>query len=123
MRKLILIYSIKIGKYSLKINLIVHIKYSIIKCQKFLIPNAPDAKRSINHKYLKREQWVNKDLMNSKPAYQVTKAYRIHLKIYNETKRKAKTTFIRDQLFWYENNISKIWQVINKVLGKPKDKS
>jgi len=97
---------------------------------------APLKKCRISSKFIKREAWLTKGLLISikrkqklfritrgKPKdHESVKFYELYKSMFNKIKRKAKVLYTNQFLWCHRNNTKKIWDFINKQVGKTHNK-
>ena len=99
--------------------------------------HAPIVTRKLSSKSFRREPWLSASLLRSintqKKLYtrtlksnasdgEITK-YKKYKKILDKLKRSEKISYYHTKCSDFKNNIKKLWELINQVIGKTVDKS
>ena len=104
---------------------------------KTLDRHAPTVTRKLSSKNFRREAWLNPSLLRciktQKKLYSKTiKAsvtdqdiikYKNYKKVLEKLKRSAKSTYYQTKCKEFNSNAKKMWDLINRVIGKASDKS
>ena len=99
--------------------------------------HAPIVTRKLSNKSFRREPWLSASLLRSintqKKLYtrtlksnasecDITK-YKTYKKILDKLKRSEKISYYHSKCSDFKNNVKKLWELINQVIGKTVDKS
>ena len=96
---------------------------------------APETEKKINHKKIVRDPWITTSLMKSltkqkklykemlthKTEYSKQK-YREYRNTLKRLLRHSRVKYIRDKCEEYKQNSKKLWQLINRIIGKENNK-
>ena len=86
--------------------------------------SCPVKTTKINKKYIKREPWITSGLLVSSTNKDTTpereNAYRAYCRIYNKTKRAAKTKYYAEILEERKYSIKDTWIILGQVISKQK---
>ena len=90
----------------------------------------------LNRRYIKREPWVTQGLLNSsitklkllrakirKPSEHNIHKYKEFCKVFNRTKRSAKSNYYTDIFAININNIKRTWELLRQALNKQTKRS
>ena len=110
-------------------------KFHQILC-KAIDKHAPETQRKISYQKLARDPWITKGIINSltkqKRLYREqlqnksdvsTRNYRQYRNLLQSVMRKSRNTYLHNKCREFKQDSRKLWQLVNKLIGKSNNKS